>query len=175
MFSLDTILSRRAFSTLRSLPRSGRIAWKRRSRPCLAEPPAESPFDDVQLALGGVALLAVGQLARQRHAFEGTLADDQVAGLACRLARAGGRERLLDYAPAIRWVLVQVLADPLRNGRLDLALDLGIAELGFGLALELGLDKLHAHDSGEAFANVLAREISVGILENAGAPGVVVQ
>ena len=25
------------------LPRKGRIAWKRRSRPCLAEPPALSP------------------------------------------------------------------------------------------------------------------------------------
>ncbi len=36
-------LSRRAFSTLISLPRIGRIAWYRRSRPCLAEPPAESP------------------------------------------------------------------------------------------------------------------------------------
>ena len=42
-FSLERILSRRAFSTFRILPRSGRIAWKRRSRPCLAEPPAESP------------------------------------------------------------------------------------------------------------------------------------
>ena len=42
-FSELRILSRRAFSTLRSLPRSGRIAWNRRSRPCFAEPPAESP------------------------------------------------------------------------------------------------------------------------------------
>jgi hypothetical protein len=33
----------RAFSTLRIFPRIGRIAWKRESRPCLAEPPAESP------------------------------------------------------------------------------------------------------------------------------------
>ena len=33
----------RAFSTFRILPRMGRMAWKRRSRPCLAEPPAESP------------------------------------------------------------------------------------------------------------------------------------
>ena len=41
--SLLSILSKRAFSTLRILPLSGRIAWKRRSRPCLAEPPAESP------------------------------------------------------------------------------------------------------------------------------------
>ena len=40
---LDSILSKRAFSTLRILPRRGRIAWARRSRPCFAEPPAESP------------------------------------------------------------------------------------------------------------------------------------
>ncbi len=38
-----SILSSRARSTLRILPRSGSIAWMRRSRPCLAEPPAESP------------------------------------------------------------------------------------------------------------------------------------
>ncbi len=38
-----SILSRRAFSTFRIFPRSGRIACERRSRPCLAEPPAESP------------------------------------------------------------------------------------------------------------------------------------
>jgi hypothetical protein len=41
--SLARTLSRRAFSVLMSLPRRGRMAWKRRSRPCLAEPPAESP------------------------------------------------------------------------------------------------------------------------------------
>ena len=35
--------SSRAFSTLRILPRIGRIAWSVESRPCLAEPPAESP------------------------------------------------------------------------------------------------------------------------------------
>ena len=33
----------RDFSTLRILPRSGSTAWVLRSRPCLAEPPAESP------------------------------------------------------------------------------------------------------------------------------------
>ena len=38
-----SILSKRAFSTFRILPLSGRIACVRRSRPCLAEPPAESP------------------------------------------------------------------------------------------------------------------------------------
>jgi hypothetical protein len=33
----------RAFSTFRILPRRGSTAWNRRSRPILAEPPAESP------------------------------------------------------------------------------------------------------------------------------------
>ncbi len=41
--SLESTLSKRAFSTLMILPRSGRMAWKSRLRPCLAEPPAESP------------------------------------------------------------------------------------------------------------------------------------
>ena len=40
---LERILLSRAFSTLMILPRRGRMAWKLRSRACLAEPPAESP------------------------------------------------------------------------------------------------------------------------------------
>ncbi|MNE48095.1 hypothetical protein D3C80_1425390 [compost metagenome] len=39
----EIILSKRAFSTFRILPLRGRIAWVLRLRPCLAEPPAESP------------------------------------------------------------------------------------------------------------------------------------
>ena len=132
-------------------------------------------LDDVQLALGRVAFLAVGQLARQRHALEGALADDQVAGLAGRLAGPGGGERLLDDPPAVGRVLVQVLADPLGDGRLDLALDLGVAELGLGLALELRVDELDADDRRQAFAHVVAGEVGVGVLEDAGAAGVVVE
>src|SRR3989442_6948071 len=41
--SFERILSTRAFWTFKILPRSGRMAWKLRSRPCFAEPPAESP------------------------------------------------------------------------------------------------------------------------------------
>src|SRR5699024_11589070 len=40
---LDKILSNRAFSTVKIFPRNGKIAWKCRSRPDLADPPAESP------------------------------------------------------------------------------------------------------------------------------------
>src|SRR6266852_2527354 len=41
--SWPSILSYRAFSTLRIFPLSGRIAWYFRSRPIFAEPPADSP------------------------------------------------------------------------------------------------------------------------------------
>jgi EmrB/QacA subfamily drug resistance transporter len=39
----DSMRSKRAFSTLRILPFNGSTAWVLRLRPCLAEPPAESP------------------------------------------------------------------------------------------------------------------------------------
>ena len=84
----DSILSRRAFSTFRILPRSGRIAWYCESRPCLAEPPARITLDDEQLGLRRIALPTVGELARQRRRIERALALHHVARLARRLARA---------------------------------------------------------------------------------------
>ena len=39
----DIILSKRAFSTFKIFPLSGKIAWFFRFLPCLADPPAESP------------------------------------------------------------------------------------------------------------------------------------
>ncbi len=38
-----TIWSIRARSVLSTFPKSGKIAWNLRSRPCFADPPAESP------------------------------------------------------------------------------------------------------------------------------------
>src|ERR1044072_6090304 len=84
--SLPSILSKRAFSTLRILPLIGRIAWNRGSRPCLVGPPAAPlfagpagrlAFHDVELAQRGVPLLAVGELAGQRAAVERSLAPDE--------------------------------------------------------------------------------------------------
>ena len=41
--SFFSILEMLAFSVFSTFPRRGRMAWNLRSRPCLAEPPAESP------------------------------------------------------------------------------------------------------------------------------------
>ena len=64
--SWPSILSKRAFSTFRILPRSGRIAWNCRLRPCFAEPPAGVALDQEDLAQRRVALLAVGELSGKR-------------------------------------------------------------------------------------------------------------
>ena len=116
-------------------------------------------LDDVQLAARGIALLAVGELARQRQAVEGALAEDEVAGLARRFAGAGRRQAFLDDPPAVARVLVEVLAEGFGDGRLDLALDLGIAELGLRLALELGIGQLDADDRRQALADVVAGQV----------------
>ena len=58
---------------------------------------------------------------------------------------------------------------------LDLALDLGVAELGLRLALELGLGQLDADDRGQALADVVARQVRVVVLEDAGPARPVVQ
>ena len=111
----------------------------------------------------------------QRHPVERALADDEVARLAGRLARAGGGQALLDDPPAVGRVLVEVLAEAVGDGGLDLALDLGVAELGLRLALELRVGQLDADDRGQALADVVAGQVAVGVAEDAGAPRPVVE
>ena len=132
-------------------------------------------LDEVQLAASGVPLLAVGQLARQRHAVERALADDEVASLARGLAGARRRQALLDDPAPVGRVLVEVLAEAVGDRRLDLALDLGVAELGLRLALELGIGQLDADDRGQALADVVAGQVAVRVAEHARSPRPVVE
>ena len=97
-----SVLSRRAFSTLRILPRSGRIAWNARSRPCLAEPPAESPSTRKSSRFSGSRSWQSASLPGRPRAVERALAAGQVARLARRLAGPGGVE---DLAGRCAWRL----------------------------------------------------------------------
>ena len=100
-FSLATILSRRAFSTFRTLPRSGRIGLEPAIAALLRRASRRVALDDEELAPRGIALLAVGELARQRQPVEGALAEHEVARLAGGLARPRGRQALLDDPAAV--------------------------------------------------------------------------
>ena len=63
-------------------------------------------FYKIQLALPRVFLGAVGELAGQAAAVHRVLADDQVARLPRRLARALGGQALLDYLLGVRRVVL---------------------------------------------------------------------
>ena len=60
---------------------------------------------------------------------------------------------------------LEPVAELVGHGALDEALDLGVAELGLGLALELRLAELDRDDGGQALADVVAGEVLVLVLE----------
>ena len=71
--SEESILSKRAFSTLRILPLRGKTAWNRRSRPCFAEPPAESPSTRKSSAPAGFRSLQSASLPGRLEASSAPL------------------------------------------------------------------------------------------------------
>src|SRR5439155_15587484 len=121
-------------------------------------------LDDEELALLGVALGAVRELARQGEAVERALAEHEIARLPCGLAGTERGEAFLDDPPPVRGVLLQVLAERVVHGGRDLTGDLRVSQTRLGLAPELRLADLHADHRGEPFADVGGGEVWVGLL-----------
>src|SRR5205823_4161705 len=87
--------------------------------PLLGRSAGRFALDDVQLAQRGVPFLAVRELAGQRAAVERALAPDQIAGLARRLARPRGVDRLADNSARHRGVFLEVGPQLVVDDRLD--------------------------------------------------------
>jgi len=115
-------------------------------------------FHDVELAVGRVALLAVGELAGQPTAFQRTLAPHQVARLARGFARARRVDGLAENPLGNRRILLEERPEPVVDNRLDDALHFRVAQLGLRLTLELRPRNLHADDRRQAFADVVAAD-----------------
>ena len=172
---LPRTLSKRAFSTLMIFPRRGRIAWKLDWRPLCAEPPAESPStrkssvfsgsrSEQSASLPGRPVLSIAPLRRARSRA--------LRAASARLRGAGG---LVHDRPGLGRVLLEVLGQALGHRAGHEAGDLGVAELGLGLALELRLAQLHRDDRGEPLAGVRALQVLVLLLEQALGARVVVE
>ncbi len=125
-------------------------------------------LDDEDLALERVVGRAVGQLAGQRSTSEQALA------VACHLTRlaggdagGGGGLRLADDVLALDGVFLEPVGELVVDDALDEALCLGVAELGLGLALELGLGEHDRDDRGQALADVVAGDTVFALLDHA--------
>src|SRR6478735_5423990 len=124
-------LSMRDFSTLRILPRSGSTACVARSRPCLAEPPAESP-STMKISVSD------GSFTEQSASLPGS-----VEFSSAHLRRGDG---LADDRARLRRVLLEELGELGVDDRRDEPLHPGVAELRLRLALELRVLQLGRDD-----------------------------
>src|SRR3546814_12164768 len=69
------------------------------------------------------------------------------------------RSHLADDAPGLLRVLLEELAEPLVDHRLDDGTDLGRHQLVLGLAGELRVGHLHGQHAGQALARVVAGKL----------------
>ena len=143
------------------------MAWKRRSRPCLAEPPAESPSTMYSSLRAGSRSWQSASLPGSAMPSSAPLRMTRSRALRAASRARAAVTRFLDDPSPVGGVLLEVLDDALGDRLLDDALDVGVAQLGLGLALELRIGQLDADDRGEALAHVVAGEVRLLLREGA--------
>ncbi len=119
----------------------------------------------IQFRFRRVCRTAVGQLARQPADIGGAFAAHQFACLARGDACLRRRNRLIHNRFSICGVRVEPVLQLLVAYLLHKRLDLGVAELGLGLAFKLWLTDLHRDDRRQPFANVIAGEVRILLLK----------
>src|SRR5690606_17620200 len=106
---------------------------------------------------------------------ERALAPGELAGAARGLARLRGEDALLADALRVGGMLFKPGLELLAHDGGDEALDLGVAELALGLALELRVGELYGDDRGEPLAEVVAAGHRVLLFDDARRARVVVE
>ena len=120
---------------------------------------------DVELGNLRILRAAIRELAWQAAEVGGGFAAHHLAGLAGSHASMRGGNSLIDNGLSLCRVGIEPVIDVLVDRALDKALDLGIAQLGLGLALELRIAHLDGNDSRQAFAAVITGEVAVLFLD----------
>ena len=123
----------------------------RRSRPSLAEPPAESPSTMKSSVNSGVTRRAVARACRAgSRSRAGRFAARGLAGLAGGVAGLARLLRLLDNLARLLGVFFHVIGELARTTILaNEGAHEGAAELRLGLALELGVGQFDGDDGGK--------------------------
>src|SRR5262249_51789285 len=120
--------------------------------------------DEEDLTELGLALRAVGEFRREPLVVAPALAR-QLPRLARRLARLRRAHALVRDLPRGRRVFLERFSQSIVDDLLDQTLDLGVAELGLRLALELRVRDAHRHDGRQPFAHVVTRHSALEGLE----------
>ena len=118
---------------------------------------------------------AVGQLAGHPAVFQHALAADQFPGLFGGGAGAGGLGGLFKDGLGHAGVLLKELGQLGVDEVGDQGADLGVAELRFGLPLELRLLQLDRDDADQPLPHVRAGQVLVLVFQQPVAPPVVVE
>ena len=129
-------------------------------------------LDDKQLALGRVALLAVGELAGKIGDVERALAPRQVARLARRLARGRRLDDLRDDLLGVGRVFLEPLRELVGDDALDHRPHFRGDELVLGLRGEFRVGHLDRENAGQALAHVLAGQRHLFLFGDAAVVGV---
>ena len=132
-------------------------------------------LDQEDLAVFGILVGAVRQLAGQAQGIQGCLAAGEVPGLSGRLSGPLGQNGLLAYLLCDGWILFQEPGQLLGHDAVRGAAGLGIAQLLLGLALKLGILDLDTDDGRDSFADILAGQVLVAVLEDLVFAGVFVE
>ena len=139
-----------------------------RIAPLLGRAAGRVALDDEQFGFLRLLGLAVGQLAGQRMVGQRPLAAHQLLGLAGGFPGPGRVHGLFDDGLGVLGIFLEMDVDRLENDLGHEPRHFGVAELGLGLALELGLGELDGNDGGETLAHVVAGELLLEFLGDVG-------
>ena len=130
-------------------------------------------LDNVEFGFCRIALRAIGEFAGKATAGEGGFAN-RFAGFACGFAGARGIDGFFDDLAGKGRVLVEVLHQALIDDRGNHAFDLGVDEFVLRLRAEARVGHFHRDHADEAFADIVAGERGVLVLEDFVGLGVLV-
>ena len=128
-------------------------------------------LDDVDFGQAGVGFVAVPELIGHGRAAQSRLAADGLAGLLGRLPGTGGHHGLFQNGLAHGRVFLQEIGQLLGDDIVHQGPDVGVAQLGLGLALELGVGELDGDHRCQALTHVVAGELVVA-LNHTGLDGI---